>query len=294
MDKVAIIVLNYLNYKDTIECIESIAIDQYPLKEIIIVDNGSTNDSKAKLEEMFRNNDEIHLLANDKNAGFARGNNLGIRYARDILGCSFVLLVNNDTIFNDPNMITTLMGAYEPGVGVLGPRILAADGPEQNPARVMVRGNLQQHLYYWRIRLKQSCLYQSLKRLRPNIFRKKKKKNGKIARNNLAFKSITSANLVLHGSCFLLTTDYFKYYPWLFPGTFLFYEEAILTILTGKVGLVKKFVHTTYIFHKEHQATEMSFEHKNKKTEYFTDSLKMANEIYSLNYKTLIELYFKP
>jgi GT2 family glycosyltransferase len=295
MEKVAIVILNYLNYKDTIECVESIAIDQYPAKEIIIVDNGSTNDSKAKLEEKFRNIDGLHLLFNDRNEGFARGNNIGIRYATDILGCSFVLLVNNDTIFKDPHMTTVLMEAYEPGVGVLGPRILAADGNEQNPVKYeVIRSNLKQDLYYRRkiatIGFKQSSLYKSLRKI--NIF--KKNKNNKIIHNNLALNSISSLNLVLHGACMLLTKDYFKYYPYLFPDTFLYHEENILTILTHKVELRKKFVHTNYIYHKEDQSSEMSFSNdKSIKTKYLLDSIKLAKTIYPLNYETLISVYFK-
>lgn len=307
MNKVAIIVLNYLNYQDTIECVDSIAIDHYPEKEIIIVDNKSPNESKEKLEERFRNINGIHLLLNDKNSGFARGNNVGIRYATEILGCRFVLLVNNDTIFKDPHMITILMEAYEPGVGVVGPRIVGADGQEQNPLRggdTAARSNLQQNLYYRRkianlklnLRLnfsfKQSSWYQSLRKI--NIFRKNKKKRQEIVRNNLVSTSRDSLELVLQGSCFLLTMDYFKYYPYLFPGTFLFYEEDILTMLTRKVGLVKKFVHTTYIFHKEHQSTDISFEqNKSGKTQHHIASIEMAKKMYPLDYETLINMYFK-
>jgi len=294
MERVAIVVLNYLNYKDTIECVESIAVDQYPAKEIIIVDNGSNNDSQIRLEEKFRHNGDVHLVFSEKNEGFARGNNLGICYARDTLGCNFVLLVNNDTIFKQADMINTLMEAYEPGVGVLGPRILAADGREQNPAKLnAIRSKLQQNWYYWKritkTQFKQSGFYQSLKKI--NIFRRKHRI--RVASNNLAFQSITSLNMVLHGSCFLLTKDYFQYYPCLFPDTFLYFEEEILTILTHKVGLAKKFVHTTYIFHKEHLSTEMSFHNeKGIRTGYCLDSIKIAKRIYPLDYVTLMTMYF--
>jgi len=292
VEKVAIIVLNYLNYKDTIECVESIPVDQYPAKEIIIVDNGSINDSRDRLEEKYKNCDGIHLVFSDQNGGFARGNNLGICYATNILGCSFVLLVNNDTLFKDPRMITTLMEAYEPGVGVLGPRILTADGHEQNPAKLdVIRSKWHQYWHYWcrikKVQFKQSRFYQILR----NIF--KKRRTLKIKRNELAFINIISLNMVLHGSCLMLTKDYFTYYPWLFPNTFLYFEEEILTILTHKADLAKKFVHTTYIFHKEHRSTEMSFSNdKSVRKGYFLQSLKMAKKIYPLDYKVLLNNYF--
>ena len=294
MDKVAIVILNYLNYKDTIECVESITIDQYPAKEIIIVDNGSNNDSKERLEEKFRNCDGIHLVFSDENEGFARGNNLGIRYAKDILGCSFVLLVNNDTIFEDPLMITTLMEAYEPGVGVLGPRIITADGHEQNPAKCnVIRSKWKQIWHYSRrimkVQFKRTRFYQTVRRI--NVFRKRKVPKTK--RNDLALKSLTSLKMTLHGSSFMLTKDFFQYYPYLFPGTFLYFEEEILTILTYKAGLAKKFVHMTYIFHKEHMSTMMSFnDAKSIRTGYFLQSLKIARKIYPLDYATIMKRYF--
>jgi GT2 family glycosyltransferase len=292
VDKVAIVILNYLNYQDTIECVESLTIDQYPEKEIIIVDNGSTNESREQLEKKFKGS--VHLVFSDQNEGFARGNNLGICYATENLGCSFVLLVNNDTLFKDPHMITTLMNAYEPGVGVLGPRISGADGHEQNPLYYnVIRSKLKQDWHYRRkiakVQFKRTRFYQTIRKI--NVFRKKKKI--RIKRNDLAFKSHISLNMVLQGSCLLLTKDYFQYYPELFPDTFLYFEEEILTILTYKVGLAKKFVHTTYIFHKEHLSTGMSFNNlKSIRTGYFLQSLKMAREIYPLDYKVLVNKYF--
>ena len=290
MDKIGIVILNYLNYKDTIECVESIAIDEYPAKEIIIVDNGSPNSSKAELEEKFTNIGGIHLLFSDQNEGFARGNNIGIRHAIDHLKCNFVLLVNNDTIFQDPRMITALVEAYEEGVGIIGPRILTADGNEQNPVRhEKSRSNLKQEIYYRQkignIRFKQSNLYQGLRKL--NIFKKDKKSRGVVQESTIAL------SLVLHGACMMLTKDYFKYYPYLFPETFLYYEENILTVLTSKVGLSKKFINTTHIFHKEDQSSEMSFSNdKGFKTKYLLESIKSAQEIYPLTYELIKKRYF--
>ena len=298
MDKVAIVILNYLNYLDTFECVESLAIDQYPAKEIIIVDNGSINESRQRLEEKYAQCDGIHLLFSDKNEGFARGNNIGIRYATDVLGCSFVLLVNSDTIFKDPRMITVLMEAYESGVGVIGPKILTADGHEQNPAKKnVIRSKWKQLWHYQRritkVQFKRTVFYQAIRKL--NIFAKirNKVRDNTVKPNKLANIPITSLNLKLHGSCFLLTRDYFKFYPYLFSDTFLYFEEEILTILTYKAGLAKKFVPKTYIFHKEHMSTQMSFQDKKDiRTGYFLQSIKLARKIYPMDYESIVNRYF--
>jgi len=43
--KIAIIILNYNNWQDTIECLESVLRNDYPNYQVIVVDNGSANNS---------------------------------------------------------------------------------------------------------------------------------------------------------------------------------------------------------------------------------------------------------
>lgn len=92
--KVCIIILNWNGLEDTIECLESLKKITYPNYEVIVVDNGSEGDDVEVLRERYR--DYIHIIQNEKNYGFARGNNVGIRYAMD-KGTDYVLLLNNDT-----------------------------------------------------------------------------------------------------------------------------------------------------------------------------------------------------
>jgi len=60
---------------------------------IIVVDNGSTNDSVARIRAAHP---DVLLLESGKNLGFAGGNNIGIRYAL-AQGAEYVWLLNNDT-----------------------------------------------------------------------------------------------------------------------------------------------------------------------------------------------------
>lgn len=99
---VAIIILNWNNWQDTIECLESLAQIDYPNYQIIVVDNGSTDDSAARIRERFPT---IQLLETGKNLGFSGGVNLGITQAgkRDL-----ILLLNNDTLVAK-NFLTELV-----------------------------------------------------------------------------------------------------------------------------------------------------------------------------------------
>lgn len=292
--RIAIVILNYLNYKDTIECVESLEADLYINKSIIIVDNNSNNDSWKILNEKYSLRDDITLIKSDKNLGFAGGNNLGIVYAREKLKCNNVLLVNNDTIFEDKTMITTLMSEYEAGVAVIGPRIISANYKDQNPIETEVsKEQIEKEFKYFnsnKYRFKKTKIFKVLKnnvilaRIKLSVDKNKKRQ---------LLKKSLSKDLVLHGACMLLTKDYFEYYPFLFPDTFLYYEENILTLLTRKVNLKKKFVDSVYIYHKEDQSSEMSFENNDDiRLKYLANSMRMCNELFDLDYTKIIDNYF--
>ena len=125
MDKVAIILVNYNGYKDSFDCIESINKINYKDYEIIIVDNGSTDDSLKKLKEI--ENDKLVLINAQRNLGFAGANNLGIKYALEN-GSEFVLLLNNDTLVNF-DFLSNLVNCYKNSEKntVVTPKIMYAD-----------------------------------------------------------------------------------------------------------------------------------------------------------------------
>lgn len=136
MSRVAIVVLNYLNYKDTIECVNSALEMDYFICGIVIVDNGSHNNSYLMLDKTYQETKKVHLISLKKNQGYARGNNRGIIYAQKVLKADFVLVVNNDTVFIEKNYIDILLNNYKKGVGVIGSKILLKDGKEQSPMSV--------------------------------------------------------------------------------------------------------------------------------------------------------------
>ena len=69
------VILHYLTAEDTINCVESI-LKQNEECKIIIVDNASNNGSIEQIEERYKKNTSIIIIKNEKNLGFADGNNI--------------------------------------------------------------------------------------------------------------------------------------------------------------------------------------------------------------------------
>jgi len=125
---VSIVILNYNGGKDVIDCLESAKnIDYFKrgFYEIIVVDNGSTDDSVENIRKKFP---EIRVIQNEKNLGFAEGNNVGIRESN----CDYVMLLNDDTVVGE-SILKDLVGVMEnnENIGIAGPMILYYNDPDR-------------------------------------------------------------------------------------------------------------------------------------------------------------------
>lgn len=169
--KVAIIILNWNGWEDTVECLESVYQIKYPNYQIILVDNASQDDSLQKIREYcqgklkpelkffnyqssnkpikireyteeeinsskdiqneFKSNEELILIKNSYNHGFAKGNNIATIYALIKLKADYILLLNNDTIV-DPDFLTELIRITQKDnkIGIVGSKLLNAYNPE--------------------------------------------------------------------------------------------------------------------------------------------------------------------
>ncbi|WKB35505.1 glycosyltransferase family 2 protein [Terrilactibacillus sp. S3-3] len=126
LNKVAIIILNWNNYKDTTECLLSVDKLEYKPFCVFLVDNHSHDRSFEKLKEDYerhRYNMEIVFIQSGENLGFAGGNNIALEQAYD-QGYSYFWLLNNDTIVL-PDSLTYLAAELDanPKAGMAGSKI---------------------------------------------------------------------------------------------------------------------------------------------------------------------------
>jgi GT2 family glycosyltransferase len=127
MTETCILVLNWNNAPDTLECLKSLEHLNCPA-DVVVVDNGSTDDSVVLIQQQFPNR---ALLETRENLGYAGGNNFGIQYALDH-GAKYVCILNNDVIV-DPDCFAPLAIALEQDaqVGVVTPLVAEMNEPDK-------------------------------------------------------------------------------------------------------------------------------------------------------------------
>jgi GT2 family glycosyltransferase len=282
--KMSIVILNYVNYKDTIECVESI-MDQYNNNEIsyeiIIVDNCSPNESFNKLKLKYSKINRIHILKNEKNEGFARGNNRGIRFSLENLNCNKILVLNNDTIMSDCKYLYILYkyNYKKDRIGAIGTKIIGCDNIDQNPVYVSIgfRRLIYDFAYSF---LKYTGIYSLLRSFYKRIIKSGRSEQSQNKYNQINDKSYLNDNYILHGSAIYLTPLFFEYYNGLYSRTFLYYEENILAIMLKKANINWLYFDKIGIYHKEDRSSNIVFSNLIKtKNKYLLRSILQAFKI---------------
>lgn len=152
---ISVILLNYFSYKDVYKYV-------YHLNEFVenklhfaIVDNSNDLNEWEKLKDIFevKTSEEISfdesykliiksniiLIRNDCNAGYARGNNLGIKIANKYFNDNYLLISNTDLILKNKISFNKWIDEFSQNkrVAVIGPEVLGLDNKKQSPSRKM-------------------------------------------------------------------------------------------------------------------------------------------------------------
>lgn len=273
------VILHYMAGQDTVECIESIleaTKESVHKTSIVVVDNGSTNDSYNLIQEKFNNNDKVILLQSKENLGFAKGNNIGFRYAKYDLKADFIVMLNNDTILSQKDFNEVLVRKYEEKqYAVLGPDIVTADGCHQNP------GSKQS----WSLQeLKKDRLKKRIRLVLTYVGLDASLGNA-LAKNKTVYRKETlqeeRENTILHGACMIFSKEYISQFDGLNDETFLYMEEDILKLYADYYGFLMLYTPELTISHKEDAATDMIVKSENKKNRWKYKQLIKSSKVYS-------------
>lgn len=266
-----VVVLNYKNYTDTIHCVKSI-LEQIDIStQIVIVDNGSGNESVEKIKEQFSGIDRIQIIEAESNLGYAKGNNLGIACLRK-QGIHNIFIANSDLILEDNCILSQLLVDYGKNVGILNPIIKNPDGTiDQRVAykKKLLYLRLIRHILYWFIG--------------KSVPDKAAKTDGSIEHTK-TLAGLQYDRYVVSGSGFILTENFFEFYDGLYDKTFLYGEEMATILLLHKANLLSMIVSCPAITHKGGASTPINIRNNTDK----------RRRIVKESYKAILRLLFTP
>lgn len=128
MSEVCAVILNWNRWRDTVVCVESVRAQKFSSLEVLVVDNGSSDDSEVRLREQLP---DTTVIQSGSNLGFGGGCNIGIRRAMQ-QGAKYVWLLNNDATVS-PETLGAMVAQAESdaGLGAVGAVIYDANGSQR-------------------------------------------------------------------------------------------------------------------------------------------------------------------
>lgn len=262
--KVCIIVLNYKNWRDTLECMESVLRSNYLDYRLVVIDNASPNESWERLDawrlgkleavpanlgmrsysephiakpidammltesdaETYCGDCRIVIVKANKNGGFAAGNNIGIRMALRDPDATHIWLLNNDVVVQQ-DALTALMTA----------------GCQQNSKNGIIGAKMR---YYYR----QSILQGVCGRYCPWTGISGHLGDGMTDDGDLDNHVMTSLNYPIGASMFV-SLDFIRDVGMLREDYFLYFEELDWCLRGWRSGWRMAFCPEAVVFHKE-------------------------------------------
>ena len=231
INEVAVVILNYKSWRDTLNeidlCHKEIGIDY---ENIIVVDNASPNESKEELEK----NSQLgyRFIYSTENNGYASGNNIGLKYAFNH-GYKYALILNNDILFNDKEFLKKLLEVDKDNkLAVVNPDVYSPSGYLFN--RDAKRPNLFDYTV---------GMY---------LYKKRGRNIQDIDKYGYVYRP--------QGCCMLVDLNKLNQVDYLDDSTFLYYEEVILAERLINKGFRCACCTNTSIIHNHSTTVKSSFE----------------------------------
>ena len=252
MSLFAFVILHYNTIEDTHACVASIRKNvRNALCHIIIVDNCSPNRTGQELKDEYAKKRDVTVILNNDNLGFARGNNVGFKYAKDVLNADFIILLNSDTELLEDNFVQLVETEYEKShFAALGPLIKKNTYPYfVNHERDSIISPAECVVFIIRLSSYYLLSFFDLDLLFRSLIRKSPKVIGRIEK----FERLEDVQL---SGCFLIfSRDYINRFDGLNPNTFLYMEEELLFLRIKKNGLKTVYQPSIETLHKGESST---------------------------------------
>lgn len=251
--RVLIVILNYGTFDLSLKLIKQLHSQlDYENYEIMVVDNCSPNESAKVLAEKSSELDYI-FYKNEKNSGYAAGNNIGIRYGIRC-GFKYTWILNNDVELREKNVLSEMVAVAEANesIACVGPKIFSRNGVPCAP--------YCRRPTFWSM----TCGIIGEKKYRQRFINK----SGKVYR--------------VYGCCMLLKNKAMQEIDCMDERTFLYGEEDILAERLLRRDYGAYYVAEVSVTHKE--STTIKKSAKNRKKFQIIEARK-SRELYLKEYR---------
>lgn len=236
MEKIGVVILNYITWQETARCIESIR-DNAPEESvrIYVVDNASPE--VEQLKEIC-SREKAELLCNTRNMGYAAGNNVGLKRAMDD-GCDYIVISNNDILYQQGS-ITGMRRFLEkhPEYGIVGPKVLDREG------------NIQRCHFRKKAQYKDIWGTQTVLRY---VFHKPTD----VLYGNKEYYEAVQDVFAVSGCCFMMRASCARQITPLDEHTFLYEEENIIGVRMERAGWKTGYLPSSEVVHDHDQTTRL-------------------------------------
>lgn len=243
--KAGFVILCYQNYKVVFNCVDALReLNGIYECEIVIVDNGSPNNAAVKISDKYKGINNISVINNQDNLGYAKGNNCGYAFLKQ-KGCDCIIILNSDAYIQNKDFLSILSEEYskQQSVHVIAPDIVNLDGRHVNPGPKPVYSKL----FFIKSIIKN---YIALFLLRigidyTNIYGRKRFFDSPEVNESCS-------SFIPHGSCLIFTKNWVTKEDRAFcEDTFLFLEERFLVAYIEKKSYSLCFCNSLKVLHEE-------------------------------------------
>lgn len=252
---ISFVILHYQSLETTIQCVDLIKkLESECALKIVIVDNDSPNKSGISLKNKYIKDDNIYIILNNNNDGFATGNNLGYKFSKEHLGSDIIVVMNNDIMIYQGEFIKKLLiieGTSE--AHILAPDIVTLNGSHQNPYRLNSIST-NEIIYIYLMNTANKILYSVP--LFSKIILSFNNNRKSIRKRDIINYNEEHMNIIPHGACVIYTRKWVENEDFAFvPKTFMYLEEYVLYEYLNKKNYITQFTPDISVNHLEDVST---------------------------------------
>ena len=261
---IGMVIVNYNDYKTTKRLLDNVK-NYKILKEIVVVDNKSTDDSLENLQRLKTK--KITIIDSGENKGYSYALNVGCKYLIAKYKELNIVISNSDIIIDSENDIKDLNSYIRAKNVIVGPTIIQGNELNRGFKIPTPWQDIKQNIVFWGKRVLANELNYP---------------------DNYYHKDISKVDTV-SGCFFMIASKHLEEMGYFDEGVFLYYEENIMGIKTKRLGKNIIVVNNVDVIHDHSVSIDKSLKRIKK-----YDILKTSQEYFEKVYNgaSKIELFF--